>query len=799
MLRNYYLNNRGSASSNAAALDLDLSLAPGSSLDSRITFSSPARTIINAGVLTANSANVPTFESWMDAAGNVVNRGLSLEPGCTNLFTYSDDPTQAATIKNAATVATGDIGPGLIGQMYTMSSDTTTAAHKVGRKPGSSTSGVVQTYQAKVKAVAGATTYSVCISMHNDFSSNGQVYHFRIDGNEGFYPSSVGTDVLNATFGWRKLSGGIYLVWITGAWNVTGNKQFWLGVTAKTATDAQSYAGQVTDSVQFANMQLSTSNGPNSFIATGSSTASVAATTAVFNDTSWFTRQDQGTIIIDHDCWSGVLVGSGTNTVLSATAPGRTAIAWDGSTSSTVSNGGSVSSGGLPTFSGTAVRLLSTSSTQNTGHVTRVRYYAVRLSDAQIQALTSPTAVSTANPGAWRAASVDNRMPASLNVTSGAALSFYTRARLKLGGAGYACSTLKLRFPNFDCFAGATGNSISVSECYLERVTGVAESIQVLVGGSGTFTIANGATLTISDAILPSAFTSLTQFDSDMVFYVRIKGSVASAGQKIPGCRQAETTTSPDNLFGRIYDPAAVTWSAASGTGSISKLTGTDPGQLTASYCPILLGTFVSGDPVTDYIAGDSLVEGTSGLGSTGTFMRLIHRNLGIPNIDMSKGGQSQLEAAAHMDMWGEYMQYTRVFYDMLGTNNPNANLDFFTYWSPFRKTYGGDKIIKFTLLPNVTYSGAKIAESDQTVNAIRPYPGYIDKWTTSMVLYGASQAGVEGKLETLSVRGVNQAKWIVDGITANYASPDGVHPNTVTTALLVSEFQPLVAAVTVT
>ena len=69
------VTNAGGNAPSVLALNLDLT----SSLDSRITFSSPARNYITGGVLTAITANTPTFESWYDSAGNLVNRGLALE------------------------------------------------------------------------------------------------------------------------------------------------------------------------------------------------------------------------------------------------------------------------------------------------------------------------------------------------------------------------------------------------------------------------------------------------------------------------------------------------------------------------------------------------------------------------------------------------------------------------------------------------------------------------------------------------------------------------------------------------
>jgi hypothetical protein len=262
---------------------------------------------------------------------------------------------------------------------------------------------------------------------------------------------------------------------------------------------------------------------------------------------------------------------------------------------------------------------------------------------------------------------------------------------------------------------------------------------------------------------------------------------------KIPAGRQAED----NGAYGRVYNSATVTFSALSGTGPITVTSGVDPGQATFGYAPVMVGTFVTGDPITDFIPGDSLEEGTQTLGSTGTFMTLIHYNLGIPKIEMSKGGTSQLQMEQTIAYWGPFMKYCRVMLDMLGTNDQNATLAKASYWHAFRHTYGGDKIYNWTQVPKVTPTGAHITEAEQTI--VRVYPAvFPDLCTTSWLLYGAKQGGIDGILTGLSVRGVNTAKWMVDGVTANYATPDGTHLNTVSTPLMVTENQPIVAAITV-
>lgn len=761
-------------------LDIDLT----SSLDSRITFTrAGARNYINAGVLTALATGLPAFESW-----DGVNRGLAIEPGFTNLLKHSNDFTNAVwTYTGASTAVAGDAGSGVMTQLSMVAATATTSTHMLRQKPGSQAAGLVQTYQGFVKAASGATNYSCYLRASNEFNNNGLVGVFRLDGSDGWFPVQDATMLTGGMFWYRKLAGGVYMVGITGTWVSTGNKQVEVGVTANAAPAGLSYTAVTTEKVQMFGLSLATTPGPHGYVATGAATASQAAESAIFNDTSWLTSTAEGTFVIEHDCWSGPIIGSGANTVLAATVPGKTAIAWSGVTSDTVNNGGSATSSTQPTFSGSDVRLLSTSGATNCGHIKSIRFYPTRLSVAELQSLTAPTVVSTANPGALRTVSVDNRLPTAINTTVGSALTFKSRFRVKLGA--HACSELQLDFPNIRWAGVAVGNALNIAKVSLERVTTVAEFAPVTVSASRSFTIADGANTTVlSDVILPSAFTGLTEFPANTEFWVRIEGSVTTAGHIIMGCRQSET-----GGWGRIYNPATASFSDVDGTGAITLLSGSDPGQLTQSYMPILVGKFVSGDPKTLFVVGDSIIEGTGSLGTTGTFVNLACRNLGLPKLEMSQGGQSQLQAAATAANWTPYLKYCRVLLDEFGTNNVNAVLDFFTYWEAAKTTHGYDKLIRLGLFPRTTSTDSWATEANQTI--ARAYPTtFPDLSSIQWLKYGL----IDYNIDPQSVRGVNLAKWKVTG-AAFYSTTDGTHQSGAGNDLLAAEVEPILSAVTVT
>lgn len=757
-------------------LDADLT----SSLPASITFTrSGARNYITGGVLTALATGLPAFESW-----GGVNRGLAIEPGFTNLIKHSNTFTDPVwTYTGASTAVSGDAGLGELTQWSMMAATATTSVHMIRQKPGSQAAGLQQTFQGFVDTVAGATNYSCYLRMSNEFNNNGLVGVFRLDGNDGWFPVQDTTMLTGGMFHYRKLADG-YLVGITGTWVSTGNKQVEVGVTANATPAGLSYTALTSHKVQMYGLSLATTPGLHGYVATGAATASQAEESAIFNDTSWLTTT-QGTFVIEHDCWSGPLIGSGANTILGATVPGKTAIAWDGSTSDTVNNGGDAAAGGLPTFSGSDVRLLATSGVKNCGHVKSIRFYPIRLSVPEMQELTSPTVVSTANPGTLRTVSVDNRMPAILNTTVGTALTFRSRFRAKLGGAEYLVSGFKPVFPNIHFAAmSSVGNDIHITKAALERVTGVAECAPVYYMGARNFTVPMDQKLEV-DTILPSAFTGFTTNPpADCEFWWQVEGYVTTAGHKFPGCRVLETGS-----FAKVYDPATVTYSDVDTPGPVTKLSGTDVGALTQGYCPLLLGTFVTGDPVTAYVIGDSLLEGTGSLATMRTYMQRTLAGLGIPNIEMSNGGKDQFDLAVNVAGWVPYTQYARVLIDALGTNDPNAVLSFFDYWDPAVNTYGIDKIMKVGLYPRSTSTDSWATEANQTVVRANP-SNFPDLAQIEWLKYGL----IDYNWHPQSILGTNISKWKTPGYTT-----DGTHTTILSDAELETEGTPIMAAITVT
>ncbi len=454
--------------------------------------------------------------------------------------------------------------------------------------------------------------------------------------------------------------------------------------------------------------------------------------------------------------------------------------------------GGAATSGATPSF-GADIRLLGTSAAGNIGHIKSIKFYARRMSVAEMQAATAPAAkASTATPGALRAASVDNRIPCFATSTlSGTQLSFVSRFRLKMGAD--AMSALKLSFGNFNFNSPNIGNAVVIDECYLERVTTVAESKQVLFGGAAGITLADGAIDVKSDAILPSIFTGLSNFPASTELWVRVRGHVAAAGQKIPLSNRLNSITGSSATF---YDPATATITNFTGTGALTiSGSGFTNSTAIAGFCPILVGVPVTGDPKTVFILGDSLMEGTSAnfVGWSGTYVKKALENLGVASIEFSAGGSSQYTIVPFTH-WYPYMAYCRVFSDMMGTNDQNRLLHYFKIWNTARTVYGYDKIGHVGLFPKSSSTDAWVTEANQTV-AVPAYPAGL--WYDLKA--SALQSGVlDFSAVPQAVRGVDPRKWLVNGL-ANYATSDGTHQTLAADNLLVPEVQSLFSALTLT
>jgi hypothetical protein len=678
------------------SIDLDFT----HSLPSRVTFTRDGtRNAIVNGTLRALSPHEPAIESW-----DGVSPGLAIEAPAVNLLTRSDDFADGSWEKGGTAI--GGPGPDGASPMALQHERATSGGFSYFQKAvGTQASGTRQTFSAFVRLPAGSTRWAVRLRMANRWDNDGPRAYLRVDGTPGGYTLDDGS-ATNVSAGLRKLANGIFHVWLTGTWVVAGAKEFEVRLLNQNHLGPVDgvWFGDASQGMEVWGAQVTATPQPVGYVKTIESTASSSAETATIADLSWFDPA-QGTIVIEHDCPNGPLLGSGTNTVLTAATRGRTAIAWDGTGSTVVENGGAGTNGATPAF-GSDFKLLPS----NHGHIKRLTVYPTRADAATLRQLTTLPVVGAARPGVLRAASVDNRLPSAAQATSGVQVNFASRFRFRLGGA--PLSSLKLDFANFFFGATGVGNAVVIDDVYLERATGTKESVRVTFAGANGVTLADGAANVLSDDIQPSRFTALREFAASMDFYVRLRGHVSTAGHKLPVSRSYAEAVAQSF----VYDSGTITNMA--GTGALV-LSGGSLTNIARGVAPVLVGVHSSGDPKTLFVTGDSLIEGTGKLVGTGTFARRAAAALGIPVIEFSLGGRSQA-SISEIGVWKPYLRYCRVLLDELGTNNINQTLHFFSLWKAARDA-PMDKVMHVGLLPSTSSTDSFSTEGEPVRPAAVP------------------------------------------------------------------------------
>lgn len=666
-------------------LDFTVSL-PGS-----VTFTrASTATYITNGVLSALATGTPAFESW---GGKL--KGMRLSGAAQNLVTYSNDFTNAAWNVSGATKGTGALGVDGTTTMGLMTEDTSTAYHGPYRNLASVTSGTTHTFSIVLRRPAGTTRSCVVLRMGNQFDTVGSRLLIRWDGVFGYTLFPDPTNQTNVSAKVVDLGNGLILASITGTWSNAGTKSFY---TFTSGGSYGAFVGSVSQALEIGQGQITTTNGMAPYIDNPAGTLnSMAAESAILTTPAWL-NTTAGTFVIEHDMQAGTLLGSGANAIMTATLPGKTALAYDATGSSMVNNGLAATAGGVLTFSGADLRLLGTSVAQSFGHIKSLVYYPGRLTVTQLQKLTSP--VSTSSPGAWRIATNRARLPTSLEALTGTKLAVVSRCATPVVGS---YSKLKVDFANWNFPGNPNGNAFYIDSLYLERVTGVAESIRIMFGGSGSVTLAPGATNILSDEILPTQFTGITAFTSGD-YRLRLKGHVTTANQTVPMSRWP---LDPSGVQVFSFDPAVCVegtdYSALSGTGGIS-FTGPHAAPVRAPS-PILVGIPSSGDPKSFFVVGDSIIEGTNLIAGYTWIEKACVAN-GDPCLVFCQGGSSQVTITATPTItgyWFPYLAYARVLIDEMGTNLPSNTVNFFDYWNAAKKIYNYDKICHVGLIPNAT------------------------------------------------------------------------------------------------
>lgn len=207
----------------------------------------------------------------------------------------------------------------------------------------------------------------------------------------------------------------------------------------------------------------------------------------------------------------------------------------------------------------------------------------------------------------------------------------------------------------------------------------LSQTVPVTFSGSRSVVVTAGSTNLQCDALTPAMF-GLTKFTRGERYLLRLELSVAAAAQKFP----THTTISYLSGVGiaLTFDPAVFNGSSVDvpGVGGISTGSANGWTQQTTPYLPIVLGTFASGDPMTAFGTGDSLMQGQNDVSQKGYIAGGFTRSLLDTDLNANPVGGITIacSGAIATGMWGSananalaapFMRYCKVLYEEFGTN----------------------------------------------------------------------------------------------------------------------------------
>ena len=273
------------------APSLDLNFARAQKLDSRITFSRPsAATYFDRnGILRTAASGVPRFD--FDPITGAC-KGLLIEEQRTNLLTYSEQFDNAAWTKVAASISANAVtAPDGALTADKFVEDTATAAHQL----------------VCATPVNASTAYTFSV-----FAKNAGRRYLRISFSSGVpFPAETGhifdlqsgtiygTPIGSATASITAVGGEWYRCVITATSSDSGVLNTVVRLFNKDI--GSTYTGDGTSGIYLWGAQLEAGNFPTSYIKTEAAQATRVADVALMTDTnfsSWY-RQDEGTLVAE--------------------------------------------------------------------------------------------------------------------------------------------------------------------------------------------------------------------------------------------------------------------------------------------------------------------------------------------------------------------------------------------------------------------------------------------------------------------------------------------------------------------
>jgi hypothetical protein len=209
------------------------------------------------------------------------------------------------------------------------------------------------------------------------------------------------------------------------------------------------------------------------------------------------------------------------------------------------------------------------------------------------------------------------------------------------------------------------GNTLTVVNLFME-VPGKTSQRVTFSGANGT-TLTDGAFDIPFDPILPSAF-GLTEFPIGMQYFIRAEATIPAGGRLC-----TVDTWDTDNIAGHVFDNTVVQCTNIGGSGDLLYT-----GSVTfasQSWTPIMVGKFVSGDPVVALCAGDSVPNGVGDTPS-GMGRGFFGRSLIGSSWATALAGCNATRSSGNAQAWGAapalvaLCKYSNVLVEEYGTNN---------------------------------------------------------------------------------------------------------------------------------
>lgn len=331
------------------------------------------------GILVQSAASVPRldYNPLTLAALGLLGEGQS-----TNLVSYSENYFGSGWGQGSGWIVATNAGstPAGTANATSIVEDTTTVSRSI-QNSQTLTAGASYTLTTYVKRLSGTRYFGMNIAGGAPGAT------FDLTGvtaaSQAGSQTNVAASITPVGNGWFRCS-----LSFTNSQNLTGTSAR-LTISSTVGSSQLSYLGDGTSGFYVWGTQFESGLSATSYIPTAGAQVTRAPDSLILaNTASWF-NSTAGTFVIAHDAPSGrVLLGSGAATILASTGAGKTSIAYDGSGSSVVVNGGSSTAGGVLSF-GASLQLLGSSAAYANAHCSSFKYYPRKLSIAEQQGATT--------------------------------------------------------------------------------------------------------------------------------------------------------------------------------------------------------------------------------------------------------------------------------------------------------------------------------------------------------------------------------------------------------------------------